>query len=762
VSTYPPRHCGLASYTADLRAALHEAGPDLDTVVVAVDRDGLRYGTEVATVIGQHDQASYRAAAQALARAGTRAVLVEHEYGIFGGPDGDHVLALADALTAYGVPYLVTLHTVLSTPTVHQLAVLRQLCAGATRVTVFTETARQIAGRTALASIDKVVVVPHGAPLALLTATDPQPLRPELADLDGSHSVITTFGLISAGKGIDTAIEALAAVVAHHPDVRYVVAGQTHPEVVRHDGEAYRSHLTATVRQLGLAAHVIFVDAFLTVEELGALLRRTTIVLTPYRSAEQTCSGVLTFALAAGRPVVSTAYRYAEDMLATGAGSLVPCGDASAMAAALDHLLTDRNALETVQARAWAVGSRLSWPAVAAQVADLVRTVVAEQLAAPALDLRHLLRLTDDIGILQFARGAAPDPTSGYCVDDVARLGIVAAQLAALNQAPEQADRWLRIALRFLAAARRDGAAMHNLLQKDGTWTDQPHAGDHVGRAVWAAGTIAANTAVAADVREQAATLLDDLAPLAAALPAAGARASAYAALGLVQHRRHWPTLATLVDSLDAAWLAVANAGWCWPEDRLTYDNARLVQAMLVGSAVLGRPQTAARALVSLDWYLAEVGLDAGMLRCVGNRWRHRDEIADRDAHDDGDEQPIDAAGLVETLLSARQQTGDNRYGALAVRTYSWFLGRNRRGVWLYDPHTGGCHDGVTAHGVNRNQGAESTLAYHQALLALVSAGLVHLTPPDRRIHPAPLATARSTDRNRRPRPTSKPRPQHS
>jgi glycosyltransferase involved in cell wall biosynthesis len=737
VSTYPPRRCGLASFTADLVVALRSAAPDLDIGIAAVDRDDLPYGSDVVAVIDQDSEPSYRHVARRLARDELSAVLIQHEYGIFGGEHGAYVLALADELSAQGVPYLVTLHTVLSQPSPGQGTTLRQLCAGAARVTTFSETARRLATRTGVADEDKVVVIQHGAPLALLTANDPVPLLQELVQLTNAGRIVTTFGLISAGKGIDTAIEAIAQVVNVHPDVIYVVVGQTHPEVVRREGEAYRARLVALVECLGMGEHVRFIDAFLTEHELGALLRRTTIFLTPYRSPEQTCSGALTFALAAGRPVVSTSYSYAEDMLAGGAGPVVACQDPAAMAAALDTLLADPTALARAEAAAWAVGSRLSWPAVAARVADLVRDVTTRRLQAPPLNLGHLRRLTDELGIIQFAHGVQPDPSSGYCVDDVARLGIVAADLAALGYEPRLAADWIRLVLRFLAAALRDGAGMHNRLTYEGTWADEPHVGDHVGRAIWAAAAIADSPGVSDELRERAAALVEDLAVLSGQLADSGLRALGYAILGLsrVPAASRPGEMSDLLHRLDATWRASATADWYWPEDCLTYDNARLVEAMLRASDKLSEPEIAARALVSLEWYLAEVNLDAGVLRCVGNRWRHRDQKVgsppDRDFSTEGDEQPIDVAALVEVLLTAWRHTGDERYATLALRAFAWFLGHNRLDRWIYNPDTGGCHDGLSIHWTNRNQGAESTLAYHQAVLALARAGLVSIDPAD-------------------------------
>jgi glycosyltransferase involved in cell wall biosynthesis len=742
VSTYTPRRCGLATYTADLRRALSMATDDPTPVAVAIDRDGLAYGDEVVAVIAQDQIKDYVAAADALAAAGVHAVLIQHEYGIFGGPNGSHVLALTRALTERGIPYLVTLHTVLSRPTPGQTTVLRALCAHAARVTVFTETARRMVIRSGVATGHQIAIVPHGAPVVLRTPPDPATLRPELAQLLASLAgkpTLTTFGLISSGKGIDLAIDALAEVVRRHPGTHYIVAGATHPEIVRQAGETYRRGLHDQIDRLGLAERVHLVDAFLTEEELAAVLKHTTLFITPYRSPEQICSGALTFALAAGCPVVSSAYRYAEDMLRHGGGRLVPCTDTAALAGAITELLDDPEALAAERATAERIGAQITWPAVAVRTADLVRevaTLAAEarrgQLllplrSAPALCLAHLDRLTDEIGIIQFADGPRPDPGSGYCVDDVARLAIVGADLLATGRGGDLARRWVRQSVRFLDAAYDPASgAMHNVLSYGGTWQDWPHPGDHIGRAVWALGVVAATPACPEEVRNRAAGLLGQL--VTAPAPHPGLRTTAYTLLGLAAAGRPAAEIAPLVARLDAALAQAGTPDWHWFEAKLTYDNARLPQAMLAAAASLGEPLLAARALDALDWYLDHVGLTSGMLRSVGNIWHRRGEA---DAWgDDGDEQPIDAAACVEALVTAWRYTNRARYAQQAVNAYSWFLGRNRAAVRLYVDETGACHDGLSATEANVNQGAESTLAYYQALLSLVAAGLV--APPDR------------------------------
>jgi glycosyltransferase involved in cell wall biosynthesis len=769
VSTYVPRRCGLATYTADLREALGVAAGDIDPVIVAIDRDGLSYGDEVITVVGQDRISSYETAADDIVAAGVDAVLIQHEYGIFGGPDGSYVLHLAHALTRRGIPYLVTLHTLLSQPSPGQAATLAALCAGAARVTVFTETARRMAVRAGVAAGHQVTVVPHGAP-EILRAPDGRPdvrvdLRHLLAGF-GDDPVLTTFGLVSAGKGLEDAIEALAHVVRRHPSARYVIAGATHPEIVRHDGESYRRGLHRRVRELGLAGNVHFVDAFLTPAELAVLLDRTTIFVTPYRSPEQICSGALTFAVAAGCPVVSTSYRYAEDLLGGGAGVLTPCHDVTGLAAGIDGLLSDPAALAAATRAADVRGAGLTWSAVALQAADLIRTVVSEAGGAgrlavppvpvPRLRLHHLGRLTDEFGIVEFCSGSEPDHDYGYNVDDVARLAVVSAGLLSLTPSPPPhvtnlAQRWARMSVRFLAAAARgDGGHLHNRMSYGGSWTDEPHPGDHVGRAIWALGVLDGAAPVPADVRGAARELFDKLAPHAPALAGRGLRSAAYAVLGVVAAGRG--PLPDLVARLDAALAATAEPHWYWFEPELTYDNARLAHALLAGGAALDDRVITARALTALDWYADHAGLTAGTLRNVGNRWHHRD--APDGWADDGDEQPIDAASAVEAVVEAWRYTDNARYGSLAGVAYSWFHGRNRRGVAMYDPRTGACFDGLTPDGVNANRGAESTLAHLQAHLALLLAGLA--AQPDR-VPVEPPAAARAAIAKPGAKPPAKP-----
>jgi len=399
VSTYRPRACGIAVFSSDLRGALLEADSSVTVEVVSVVRGTRRtHPPEVVATIRQHVASDYAQAAAELDQRDVDVVLIEHEYGIFGGDAGDFVLDFAGELS---VPFVVTLHTVLASPAVEQATALRALCERAALVMVFTETARRMVIEQGLADADQVRVVPHGAPDVLSAAAwSNRPgalpraanglarlsLPLGMACLDG-RIVLSTFGLISASKGLELAIRALPSIVAAHPEVIYLIAGQTHPDVIQNDGESYRLGLERLVADLELTNHVVFLDRFLSTEELAALLARTNLYLTPYRSRDQIVSGALTFAVAAGCPVVSTPYLYAEDLLSSGAGVLVPFGDSSKLAAAVLELLGSPRKMAGARAHARRVGAELSWASVGKATLEVL-SQAAQRVRHPAAGAR--------------------------------------------------------------------------------------------------------------------------------------------------------------------------------------------------------------------------------------------------------------------------------------------------------------------------------------------------------------------------------------
>jgi glycosyltransferase involved in cell wall biosynthesis len=728
VSTYPPRACGIGTFSADLRATLTATGTAADLVAVVHEPSSPQRRGLLAT-IAQAVRGDYVRTARMLGRLDVDVVLLQHEYGIFGGRDGEYVLSFAQELAQ---PLVVTLHTVLSEPTPHQAEVLTDLCAEAELVIVMTDTALRLLVESGVCPEQKVRVVPHGAPARIIerAARKPQERGSPSSGVEDPFR-LSTFGLISPGKGLETVIEALPAIVERHPETVYTIAGRTHPDVSRREGERYRLMLERRVHELGLAAHVEFDDRFLSIDELADLLASTDVFLTPYGSREQIASGALTFAIAAGCAVVSTPYWYAQDMLASGAGLLVPFRNSDALANAVCSYVERPDTLIAARTEAQRIGSTLAWPAVAeatacvlqeaAELAPQRRPAGVADLHLTSLRTDHLLTLADDVGIVQHAHGIIPNRSSGYCVDDVARLAVVSLALAERGEEPVWTSNLYR-ALAFLQAAADDGG-MRNFMGYDRRWLDEPHIGDHVGRSIWALGDILATAWIPAVVRP-AGDLLDRLVGTLGA--DVSLRTAAYTVLGLsrLDADRLEPAarrrLERLVEQLADAYERTSAEDWCWFEDELTYDNARLSQALLAGGSALDRPVLTEIGLESLRWFGDECGLDQNELRLPGHCGRRRGE----QAPGAGDEQPLEAAALVEAELSAFAVTHRAEHGVRAIRAFEWFLGRNRLQKPLYDFATGGCSDGLGSDALNDNEGAESTLAFHHSALLLDAAGV--------------------------------------
>lgn len=713
LGTYPPTQCGIATFTADVESSLRAIGVQV-TVVPVVPRTI----TGDTSSVTRDDPRSYAAAATTLNASGCDVLLVQHEFGIFGGDDGAHVLELVERVD---VPVVVTLHTVLQQFSPSQSAVIDRLCRRAAAVTVFTDSARQLLVEQELVTAGHTHVVVHGAPAALFERLGRDEARRQLG-LEGDGPLLSTFGLLSPGKGIELVIHAMALLRSEHPALRYVVAGRTHPEVARRDGERYRMCLQALAADLGLADRVVFLDRFLEIEDVTALLVASDVVCTPYQGEDQTVSGVLTYALAAGRPIVSTPYRYARDVLADGAGMLAGFDDDEAFADAV-HLLLDPVRGRQAQAAARRASARMPWPTVAAALVEVLEravrighTAVEPRVLDPAagdwraattmsLGTSHLHTLCDGTGVLQHARYRVPRPEHGYCVDDVGRMLPVLGRLASDGR---EWDTTIVALLDFLRAARpADGSgAMHNFLSYGRRWIDDPSVGDHVGRAMWGLGELAASGGTHADA---AAELLVELAPsVSANWPI---KTVAYGMLGLLAAAPHVDACETAIDRLlDTVGTWRPRAGrWAWYDDVLDYDHARVPEVLLRAGLYAGEQRLLDDGITLLSW-LERLCQHGDHYRFPGHRG-----LADvKELSWSGDEQPLEAAAMADAQAARYAATGEQLAVEAVGRAWSWFLGNNRLGVSLVDVATGAGCDGLGARDVNRNCGAESTIAAHR------------------------------------------------
>ena len=515
LGNFPPRRCGIATFTADVAAALASGFPEIAVDVYAMDDDGgpYAYPAIVTATIGAHDPAGYRAAAQRIEASGAELLWVQHEFGIFGGPAGGHLLALLDALT---IPVAVTLHTVLANPSPEQRRVMDALVRRASRLIVMAERGRDILIQTYGARPAQIDVIPHGVPDRPLadTETKKQPLG-----LAG-HDVLMTFGLLSPGKGIETMIEALPAIVARHPRALYVILGATHPHLVASEGEAYRDRLRGLAGELGVAAHIRWVDAFLETDDLLDYLGAADVYVTPYLGAQQMTSGTLAYAVALGVPVVSTPYVHANELLRGGHGRLVGFGDAAGFAAAVCGLLADEDERQRMRRANHALGRGMIWPRLAKATVETFLTMLTEP-RRPAARQKHalppvasfaaILRLSDDTGILQHSIYNVPDRRHGYCVDDNARALILMQRAGDL---PDRIyDQWTPVYAAFVQHAWNPEAnRFRNFMGFDRRWLEEAGSEDSSARTLWSLG-VTARDARHTDLRDWAARLLDEALP---------------------------------------------------------------------------------------------------------------------------------------------------------------------------------------------------------------------------------------------------------
>lgn len=724
VGNYLPRECGIATFTTDLCAAL--AGHAIECLAVAMNDRSERYDypPPVRFTVEQNDLACYRRAAQFLNNR-VDVVSLQHEYGIYGGPAGSHVLTVLGELRARVVT---TLHTVLSEPSLEQRKVLEHVGRLSDRVVVMSHRGAKFLREVYRIPAEKIDFIPHGIPD--FAFVDPSFYKEQFG-VPGK-SVLMTFGFLAPGKGLESVIRALPAIVARFPNAMYLVVGVTHPHVREQEGETYRMSLRRLARDLGVDDHVVFHNRFVDNQELMEFLGAADIYVCPYLNEAQITSGTLAWAVGAGKAVVSTPFWHAQELLADGRGVLVPFNDPAAIAGTVIGLLEDDAERNAMRKRAYLFAREMIWPNVARAYLDSFARAREQRAQRPCLTraygahprlndrlpevrLQHLRRLTDGTGILQHARFAVPNYREGHTTDDNARALVLMALLEELDELPM--DEVEDLATRYLAflayAFDASTGRFRNLLSYEPRqWANEIGSEDCHGRALWGLGALAGRSH-RAGLRGLAVDLFN--AGLPAALQLKSPRAWAYALLGIHDYLR-WLSGdraaevagRQLADRLISRFQETRKDGWTWLENSLTYGNARIPQALLMAGELWGEGPYTEVGLTMLEWlvqvqragseHFVPVGSNGFYVRgCERARF---------------DQQPVEAGGSVSACLTALRITRDPRWHVEAERAFEWFLGRNDLGLPLCDLRTGACHDGLHPDQVNANQGAESTLAY--------------------------------------------------
>jgi glycosyltransferase involved in cell wall biosynthesis len=727
IGTYPPRECGIGTFTQDLFKAMIDKDWQHEGIVIAMDdqEESYDYPEEVKFKIRQEQQGDYIEAAKFINLSGADICILEHEFGIFGGQNGVYILPLLHRLE---IPLIVTLHTVLKTPSYNEKAILSEICKMATKIVVMSHKAVNFLTSIYNISPEKIEFIEHGVP-----------------DMDFSHEiskkefkleakkVLLTFGFISRNKGIETAIKALPAVVAKYPETVYIILGKTHPAVLRHSGEEYRIFLLRLIKTLNLEKHVLFLNEFINQKELFKYLCASDIYITPYLNEAQITSGTLSYAVGAGSAVISTPYWHATELLAEGRGQLFNFNDSEGLSVILMDLLDNPDKLLTMRDKAYTYGKEITWPKIGAKYNDLAKDILeyqAEQspkketildpLILPPFLLDHIRRMTDDTGIIQHAKFGIPNLKEGYCLDDNARA-LLMVLMAYKQKKHSFALELSPIYLSYIHYMQNDDGMFRNFLSFSRNFLDDVGSEDSFGRAIWSLGYLMGNAPNDAyyqsgkEIFFEAAPNFEKLISI---------RSIATTIIGISYYLKSSPNdenmterLRTLAYKLVNEYKQVRTQEWHWFESLLAYDNAMLPLSLLHAAGILNDDVVTGVAIESMH-FLSDITLKDGYLSVVGNeKWYKKDGLQSKFA-----QQPLDALAMVLMFHQAFYLTKDKSYLNKLYASFMWFLGENDLRMNLYDFETKGCCDGLESYGVNRNQGAESTLAYLISHLTVLQA----------------------------------------
>jgi glycosyltransferase involved in cell wall biosynthesis len=736
ISTYPPRECGIATFNQNLMRAINANFPKRNSlleggfVVAMDDTERLHeneYPAEVKYIIRQDHQKDYIRAANYINTSNVDACIMEHEFGIYGGESGIYILPLINRLEK---PLISILHTILKDPSYVQRIIIREIAEQSSKIIVMSKRAVEFLTTIYEIPADKIQIIEHGVPDVEESEENPVNNLSQFKN----HRVLLTFGLISRNKGLETVVRALPKIVESHPDVMYVVLGNTHPGVIKNSGEEYRDHLKTLAAQLGVSKNLSFINKFVPEEELVNYLTAAEIYVTPYLNEAQITSGTLSYAVGAGAAVVSTPYWHATELLAHKRGRLFDFKNSDELSDTINELLTQDRLLEELKRNAYEYGLHLRWPVVGAEfikVAQeaarthdfserILKNSIVDPEILPKFSLTHVIRLTDDTGIVQHAKYGIPNLKEGYCLDDNARALIMALMAYQRNKSKE-AFELLPVYLSYIHYMQTDDGNFRNFLSFNRQYLDEVGSEDSFGRTIWALGHLI-SCAAHNSYREFALEIFQRSFPHFKELK--HLRGMANTIIGMSLYLQAFPTdegmvleMIRLTQPLIDAYENTQADDWQWFEEKMTYDNAILPLALLHSAEITGNEKAKKIAMTTMA-FLDKLTLSNGYLSPVGNDgWHYRGGKFPA-----FDQQAIETMAMVLMHFQAYQIFREPEYIEKMFLCYKWFLGENTLRAPLYDHETKGCCDGLLPTGINRNQGAESTLAYLISHLTVLKA----------------------------------------
>lgn len=724
ISTYLPRECGIATFNSNLIRAIssnfkNNKLSDRGYVVAlndSADLDQYNYPDEVKFIIRQEKQKDYLEAAEYINNSDVDSCILEHEFGIYGGECGIYLLSL---LTNLKKPLITILHTVLREPNYTQKLITRQIAQNSASIVVMSK--RAVTFLTTIYGIpkEKIQLIEHGVPD--LEA----PLENEVKKSEPfkNKKTLFTFGLLSRNKGLETVVRALPEIINKHPDVVYVVLGNTHPGVIKNSGEEYRDSLKQLAAELGVADHLFFINKFVSETELINYLTACDIYVTPYLNEAQITSGTLSYAVGAGAAVVSTPYWHAQELLDDNRGRLFNFKDYHTLANTVNDLLDDDSKLKKLKNNAYQYGLHLRWPNIGKEYIEAFNqaikknstriksstAIIPDKRSLPPFDMTHIRRLTDSTGLIQHAKYGIPNYKEGYCLDDNSR-GLLLMLMAYQQCKSEDALELFPKYLSYIHYMQREDGNFRNFLSFNRDFLDEKGSEDSFGRTIWALGFLI-NSAPNNSYREFGEDLMKYSIPHFKDLRYI--RGIANTIIGITYYLKTYPSdgkmighLQDLTQKMVASYHTNRTDDWKWFEPSMTYDNAILPLALLHSSEITGIESVRNIAIESLK-FLEKKTFYKDYLTPIGNNgWLTKGSKAPM-----YDQQAIETMAMVLMYSQAYHLTQDPQMLRKMHTSFMWFYGENELRIPLYDSETKGCSDGLEMDGINRNQGAESTLA---------------------------------------------------
>jgi len=721
VTSYPPRECGIATYSQDLIKAINNKfSQSVSIQVCALESSDTNYSypEEVKYILKTSISAEYQKLADQInADSRIKIVLIQHEFGFF----HTQKQAFQQLLSEVKKPIVVVFHTVLPHPDEMLKLQIQRIAAFSTSIVVMTHTSFDILTSEYNLPEQMITVIAHGT--HLVPHLNEKILKSKFG-FEG-RKVLTTFGLLSAGKSIETTIEALPVIIKQNPEALFLVIGKTHPEVVNHEGEIYRQKLEGRVNELGLQKHVRFINKYLKLSELLEYLQLTDIYLFTTSDPNQAVSGTFAYAMSCACPIISTPIPHAREVLTGDTGIIFDFRNSKQLAESVNRLLNDdelrkhmsTNALQKIVATAWensAVEHAMMFDQISGENITL-------KYDLPAIKLDHLKKMTTDIGIIQFSKINQPDICTGYTLDDNARA-LIAMCMYYDSTGDEKSISYIWEYLNFIKHCQQPDGAFLNYTDQDNQFTNQNNEvnlDDSNGRAVWALGYLLSLSeflpkeviSMADKMIEKTFLHIDSM---------HSTRAMAFSIKGLYYYNQTMNSpenlvlIRTLANRLVQMFKHESGKNWVWFESYLTYANSILPEALLYAWKLTGEPIYINTAKRSFNFLLSQIFNENGIEVISNKKWQLKGEQPDRFG-----EQPIDVAYTIMTLSKFYDLLKDEDYRLKMDIAFNWFLGQNRLHQIIYNPCTGGCYDGLEESNVNLNQGAESTVSYLMARLTI-------------------------------------------